>query len=393
MHIFKGWEIVSGLVACFLVACVVFVSWRQYRVHDADSRLYAAMSEDLAQLPWHRWCALQWNGHWDRQGWFVEHPPGFFWATALAIDMGLTPFVAIYTVNFISWTISLGVLSFLAYRLESVATAIMAPVIWIVCPVFLQYLVRGDQEHPLTAAILLGVAITLCTHHPLWVSLGWASVLFVATMLKGLPALALIALGLFIGYWRRASHAWWLSFALALCLWVVGCYLFDRWYWLQTGQSFWASYLKGQVAFSVGKKWLWSQKICNLGYYLARPIWFGLPALGLGIYGLKHVTYKSLRLRICFWLGPIVSCLFVGAFSLADRKADRYLFPIYPFLSLSAATILSRTPHISDFFTNKFLNLQRLLLGIGTFLLLCILIKVYVGTYHYTFIRFWPGDY
>lgn len=382
-----------GVVVFFIVLNVWMTSWTQYRVHDSDSRLYADLSSDLATLPWYRWCALEWGGHWNRQGWFLEHPPGLFWLVAVGIRLGLTPYVAIYAVNFTSWTISLCTLAYLGRRFESITVSVLAPMIWIICPVFIQYLVRGDQEHPLTCFILLGVLSTLCIRNPWWMSLSFGAALLAATMLKGLPALVLIALAVCIGLWRRAPWVWWLGLLLALAMWSLGCAFFDQWYWRQTHQVFWASYVQGQVAFSVGRHWSWLQKIINLVYYLARPLWFGLPALALGFYGLKRVSYRVIWPRVCFWLGPIISLFFIGAFSLADRKADRYLFPIYPFLSLSAATVAVRIPKIESFLLKKWFHRRFVIWSFGTFLCLCTFLKVYMGTYHYTFIRLWPGDY
>src|SRR4051812_1950863 len=101
----KGFKYGCALLA--LVVCFLLVKVTHYTTHDPDTHLYAALAADTAHMPLSNWSALAWGGHWNRTGWFYEHPPGLFWLGALFVRMGQTPLHAVYSVSFICFFLSL----------------------------------------------------------------------------------------------------------------------------------------------------------------------------------------------------------------------------------------------------------------------------------------------
>ena len=389
------WEARSMAWAATLAACGAVVWFMGYQVHDADSRLYAAMASDLARTSASVWCAPQWWGHWQRQGLFYEHPPGMLWLGALLIRAGVPSFCALYWVNFAAFFGSMALLWRVGHFLGGRVLGMMAVLGWVLTPAFVQYLVRGDHEHPLTFAVLLGLYVLVVVRAPAVTLALWALALSLGIFIKGLAGLALVPVGAI--YWllydRSAARALQLLGGTAVAFALAGA--FDTWYHAVAGASFWQHYFAGQVAFSVGQAPSVLSKANNLLYYAARPLWFGLPLVVAMLWGLVlHHRQRNEPLRAKAWvLGLLVAAVFIGGFSLADRKADRYIFPIYPALALAAAWLWLDIPQgvpaqVCRAVRSRLAWLPyALMLG----LLVAVCLKVYIGTYHYSFIRLWPG--
>lgn len=390
-----NWKARSLAWAATLAACAAVVWGMGYQVHDADSRLYAAMASDLARTPASAWCAPQWWGHWQRQGLFFEHPPGMLWLGAIFIRAGVPAFCALYWANFAAFFGSMALLWRIGHFLGGRVLGMMAVLGWVLTPAFLQYLVRGDREHPLTFAVLLGLYTLVVVRGPLTTLVLWALAMTLGIFIKGLAGLALlpVAAAYWLFYDRGGARAAQLLAGTLLALGLAAA--FDAWYQVVTGASFWENYFAGQVAFSVGRTQTLLNKAGNLLYYTARPLWFGLPLMVAILWGLVlHHRQRNEPLRAKAWvLGLLVAAVFIGGFSLADRRADRYIFPIYPCLALAAAWLWLDIPQgvpaqVCRAVRSRLAWLPyALMLG----LIAAVCLKVYIGTCDYPFIRLWRG--
>ncbi len=384
-----------------LAVCLSQTVFFGYQTHDADSRLYANMSADLANRPVHVWCAPEWNGHWHRQGLFFEHPAGMFWIGAALVRLGLPPFPAVYFINYLSYFLSLWLLLLLGRRLAGDLNPIRAflPVwIWVLTPGFLQYVVRGNHEHPMALSLALTLYILLC-----WPELsrarallGWSAALLLAVSVKGIAGLGLIPVAyLYWAYRLRDRVSFGILTAGVLVL-LLGCGLYEGWYQQTTGTGFWSHYFGNQVHRSIGGFSFLLKKLGNLVYFIGRPLWFFFPWIVLLFSTLVFWGQKRklpAEDRETLWLGIIVTAVFVLGYSLANRKADRYLFPIYPALALSTAWVVQKLPwtfsrRLLDWMENHPAICEW---GLPLFLVLATSVEIYSGTHHYRFIRIWPG--
>ncbi len=388
----------TAWVACMLI-CMLLPHVAQYRVHDPDSRLYVAMAADLAQQPLSRWCAPTWNGHWQREGLFYEHPPGLLWAGAALVRLGCDPAQALYMCNFLALFASLALLWAIAQALDARHDASDAPVthlglvavgIWVGTPAFLQYLVRGNQEHPLCFAILLGLYALVCRRHAAWVAAMWAFALVFGVAVKGIAAGALLPIAaIYLArYDRTAARLW--AVGMGCLAAASAAWGYEQWTQHVTGASFWEHYLTGQVHYSVGVSG-WAHKLNNMLYYMARPLWFGWPAVALLAAHASQWSRRTCQPRrssVATGLGMLVTLVFVAGFSLANRKADRYIFPIYPALALAAANYVVQQPRWRAWVARRRYTLPY---GLMLLLVLAVGAKIYIGTHHYRDIRWWPG--
>lgn len=368
--------------------CVAVTHFTHYRVHDPDSLLYAAMADDLARRPVMSWCAAEWNGHWNRHGLFYEHPPGLLWAGAALVRLGVVPLQALYACNFVAWFGGLALLWSIGRRLGGRDLGHVAICTWALTPAFAQYLVRGNQEHPLCFAVLLGLYALVVARRAVSIFALWASALVLGIAIKGVAGLALLpiaAVYLCIYDTARARRVAVVAGAVAAALGGVG---FDLWARQVTGASFWWHYLAGQVHHSVGAAHV-AHKLGNVMYYVARPLWFGLPAVALLlVYAAKRPKASRPGGSAAVGLGLVVTAVFLLGFSLANRKADRYIFPVYPALALAAGSVLLRWPwarrHVARW--HGVMPYALILL-----LMIAVVAKVYIGTHHHIAIRWWPG--
>jgi 4-amino-4-deoxy-L-arabinose transferase-like glycosyltransferase len=381
-----GW-----LATAILAAVLIIVS--DYRLHDPDSKLYTELASELAVRPVSEWCAPSWNGHWHRTDLFREHPPLLLWLGALANRFGVPAAQALALVNFAALFAGLALLYRVALRIHAPASARLAVGLWLLSPIFVQYLVRANQEHPLATALLLALFASVVVEGVARAGALWSLALLLAVGVKGSAGLSLIAVGAAHWVlWERSLRRL-LPLLIGTTVLLLAAIAFEGWYGTATGESFWAFNLERQVGASVGGGRLLA-KLANLVYYQVRPLWYGLPILPwvwLGLYGwVRHRRPAFAERR--FWLGIVVAALFVGAFSLADRKADRYIFAMYPCLSLSATWVieeyLPRLRHLV-----LWLDQRRAVVSWCTmaFVLFMVLAKIGFGSYFYRFIRIWPG--
>jgi hypothetical protein len=112
--------------------------------------------------------------------------------------------------------------------------------------------------------------------------------------------------------------------------------VYEHLYRQAAGLPFWSFYLGRQLGVAAVDQSAagLAQKAYNLVWYLGRVLWFPFPwslalvAAPLAQRGRARATTDAgTRTGVLFVLG--FSLLYIGLFSLSDRRADRYIFPVY----------------------------------------------------------------
>jgi 4-amino-4-deoxy-L-arabinose transferase-like glycosyltransferase len=374
----------------YIVLCAI-VSVFPYEYYDSDSSCYSSLSQKLAFQPLAKWCAPEWWGHGGNQGLFRDHPPGILWLPAFLVRAGVKGPSAALCANFIYILFSLYFLFKLARFWGDAAFGWAAVFGFVLTPIFLQYLIRANQEHALNLAIISGIyglarSEESFRHKGLFV----LAFLF-AVFIKGLSALILTLLAII--YWivilRNRKPLFLIAGAHLLAL--VATLLFELWYRGVTGTSFWAAYLAFQGGRSLGSLLSPLGKIYNFLWYDARALWFAAPWIILGIWSL----FKSRKEKLGVFKDPFSRFLVFGSlaimvsFSLADRKADRYIFPAYGLLVLASVRIFSNIK--PGFLSWVRRQEQRLPIVLCILLIVFSFLRVFFHSFLYHFIRFWPG--
>jgi 4-amino-4-deoxy-L-arabinose transferase-like glycosyltransferase len=214
----------------------------------------------------------------------------------------------------------------------------------ILTPIFLQYLIRANQEHPLNLAVLAGIyglARSQESRRGRWL---FVAALVLAVLIKGVSALVLSMLAVL--FWlivaRNKKTFVLIVTGHLVVLGIVG--LFELWYWSVAHQSFWKSYVSIQGTRSIGVFFHPLRKVYNLTLYAARVLWFASP----WVFVLLYEWVLSKKRKLDFFRESFVRFLLIGSlaimvfFSLSDRKADRYIFPAYILLALAGVMIFLR---------------------------------------------------
>jgi 4-amino-4-deoxy-L-arabinose transferase-like glycosyltransferase len=378
------------LAALTLAAQFLIVSIFPYEYRDSDSSCYSALSQKLTLEPLYKWCAPQWWGHGGNEGLFLEHPPGILWLPALLIRLGVKAWVAALCANFIYILLSLAFIFLLARRWGNSLWGWGAVFGIVLTPIFLQYLIRANQEHPLNLAVLAGIYGLDRSRESKrggWLFIG---ALLLAVFIKGV-SVALLSL-LAVLYWlvvsRNRKTFYWIVVGHLAALGAAG--LFEVWYQAVAGQPFWSNYFSIQGARSLAGGFDLLQKAYNVLWYAARILWFAAPwtffFLAEGVFSKKR--------RPEFWRDRFLRFFLFGsagillAFALSDRKADRYIFPAYILIALAGLVVfLKNRPNILEFLRKQE---QRLPWILSLTLVVITLLRIFFHSRIYRFIRFWP---
>ena len=124
----------------------------------------------------------------------------------------------------------------------------------------------------------------------------------------------------------------WAGLALAVAAMAATALAYEWLYRSATGEPFWSFYVSRQlgVATAGGTEGAVLQKASNVLFYLGRILWFAFPwSLALLVAGWQGWRPHDRGRAVGAAFVVLAVLLYVVAFSLFDRRADRYVFPAY----------------------------------------------------------------
>jgi 4-amino-4-deoxy-L-arabinose transferase-like glycosyltransferase len=345
----------AGLLAwsAALVIALALLAATGYQARDPDSRLYAEIAERMSAQPLSRWIAPDWPPGWYRQGLFREHPVGIHVLPALLARLGYPAGQAAYALNTVYQVLTIVLIARLAATLADGTEA--RALAWLIqlLPVAFTYRVRANHEQAVVLCLLVAlVGAERARSRPRWALLTVAGLVGLV-LVKGVVAVlgpAVCALWLLLR--RRAAatpappdRAAWVGLAVATAAMFLTGVLYEQAYRQATGESFWSPYLGQQLGIAaapVTSAFL-ANKAYNLVWYAGRVLWFPFPwslaLLAAAWHGRAELTRwlhptpspapnsRDAVAGVLFALG--ITALYLGLFSLSDRRADRYIFPVY----------------------------------------------------------------
>jgi 4-amino-4-deoxy-L-arabinose transferase-like glycosyltransferase len=310
--------------------------------------LYAEIAERMSAQPLSRWIAPDWPPGWYMQGLFREHPVGIHVLPALLARLGYPAGQAAYALNTVYQVLTIVLIARLAAALaDGVEARALAWLIQLL-PVAFTYRVRANHEQAVVLCLLVALlGAERARSRPRWAVLTVAGLVGLV-LVKGVVAVlgpAVCALWLLVRRREADAHApsdraAWLGLAVGTGAMLGAGILYEQAYRLATGESFWKPYLGQQLGLAaapVTAAFL-ANKGYNLIWYAGRVLWFPFPwslaLLAAAWHGRSTFAAPRPDKRsrdavggVLFALG--VTVLYVGLFSLSDRRADRYIFPVY----------------------------------------------------------------
>ncbi len=333
------WCLAVALASALLVAA-------DFRSRDPDSALYARLSGELASQPASRWIAPEWNGAWNQEGLFREHPVGILLPSVLLIRAGFPSEQAAYAVNMLYQVAVILLLPLVARVFANRSEARSLAWVLQLLPVSFVYRIRGNQEHPVLMCFL---AFLYATHrvrtHGAWLGLMIAAFLFLILIKAAFAMFALAAAALWLlvvpaddrGSDRRAWAGLVVTGICALGL-IAG---YEALYVRTTGESFLDFYRSTRLGESIKPRdqsiaWHF---VANVGWYLLRIAWFAAPwsLAALAAYaawfrlkaaGTAWKAFDPITERGLLWT-LLMSAVYVAALSPANVRAERFIFPVY----------------------------------------------------------------
>jgi 4-amino-4-deoxy-L-arabinose transferase-like glycosyltransferase len=344
-----------------LAAAWVTLAALGYGSRDPDSRLYAAIAAQMARAPAASWIAPEFPPGWFMSGPFREHPVGLFVPAAILARLGYPAGQAAYAMNALYQAATLALLPALAAPLASRLEARTLGWLLQLLPIAFTYRVRANHE----AALLLCLVLALLGTERSQRGARWALLTGVGLvgllLVKGVFAVLgppLCALWLLAARRERAPDApparpAWLGLGLAVLAMAGAAAVYELLYRQATGEPFWSFYLARQlgVAAAAGEGGAALQKASNLAWYLGRILWFAFPwSLALLAAAMRPWLSREASphpeaapraaAASAFVAGALL--LYVGVFSLFDRRADRYVFPAYCLVGAAGAVAAIR---------------------------------------------------
>jgi 4-amino-4-deoxy-L-arabinose transferase-like glycosyltransferase len=313
-----------------------------YQARDADSRLYAEIAARMASQPWSRWIAPAFPPGWFMSGLFREHPVGIHLLPALLARLGYPAAQAALAVNGVYVVLSLLLLRRLAATLVSEVEARSVALLAQILPIAFTFRIRANHEAAVLLCLLLALyGVEQARKRPVLGLLVVAGLVGLLLVKGVLVVMGFAACGLWLLARRvvepsaRSGPAWAAMLAALVAVAATGL-VYEHLFRQATGEPFWSFYLGRQLGVAAvhqSDAGL-SQKAYNLVWYLGRVLWFPFPwslTLAAALVTRKArgqgATDHGTRTGALFVLG--FALLYLGAFSLSDRRADRYLFPLY----------------------------------------------------------------
>ncbi len=323
-----------------------------YRARDPDSRLYAEISARMSSGRAAEWIAPDFPPGWYMSGAYREHPAGLFWPAALLARIGHPADQAAYALNMLYQALSLVALQRLAATLAPGLESRALGWILQLLPIAFTFRIRANQEQAVLLYLVLALLGTeRSREHPRWAALtivGLVGLLLVKGVLAVFgPALCALWLLTRPGTASRPSPSGrgaWIGLAAGVLAMAAAAAAYELHYRGATGQPFWSVYLSRQlgVAAEAQSAAGLAQKAYNLVWYLGRVLWFPFPwSLTLLAAAWHRRRFGASGAGALFVAGTIA--LYVGLFSLSDRRADRYIFPVYYAVGALGAVAALRT--------------------------------------------------
>jgi len=350
-----------------VVVSVVLVALTQYTTRDPDSRLYASISARLSQQPINRWIAPEWWGLWNHDALYCEHPVGIFLAPAALARAGFPAEQAAYAVNVLYQAASLALVVLIARVVVEPEEARALAWLLQLLPIAFVFRIRANHEYALLAGLLLAVYSTeRARSRPVW-TLGMMAGFCGVLLVKGVFALSVpvtcaVWLVARAGQRKGARATWpaWAAIGLMPLVAALGAWGYDAAYLRVTGRSFLAVYRSRQVppdALALTAPW-WTVPYTTV-WYLGRIVWYAFPwSLSAGWMAWRAAKSGAAwpwarrsggaldRIASPTWQGAwfavVASLVLTAGFSLAERKADRYLFPVYFIIGAAGAMVAVR---------------------------------------------------
>jgi 4-amino-4-deoxy-L-arabinose transferase-like glycosyltransferase len=331
-----AWLVVLVLSSAALVAL-------GYQARDPDSRLYAEIAARMADGPLAGWIAPDFPPGWFMRGPFREHPVGIHLLPALLARFGFPALQAAYVANALYQALSLVLLPRLAAtrvpRLEADALGWLLQLL----PIAFTFRIRANHEQAVLLCLLVALyGIERARGRAAWavaVGAGLVGLLLVKGVLvvMGFGACALWLLTVPRGEGRSGDRAAWGALVASAVAVLGAAFVYDLLYRQATGGPFWSAYLGRQIGVAAVEQSAAgaAQKAYNLVWYLGRVVWFPFPwSLTLAAAALGWWTRRPERAaeggaRSGAFFALLLAAFYLSAFSLSDRRADRYLFPVY----------------------------------------------------------------
>jgi hypothetical protein len=398
----------GGLVLWWALAWLVtaaLIAVTRYGSGDPDSRLYAGISARMAELPVAQWIAPEWWGFWGLTGPYHEHPVGMFVVPAALARLGYPDGQAAYAVNALYQLTSFLLIVLLARTVVPRRDADALGWIVQLLPIAFVFRIRANQEYAVLAGLLF--ALYACerarTRAP-WV-LGMLGGFVAVLLVKGVFA---FMVPLTCGLWLlargasspasapavsasaepqdvvdhpagrrlrpvgvKAPVAAWTGVLLMPIAGALVALAYEAAYLHVTGRSFLEIYRARQVpegAITSGSPL--ARTAYTLAWYIGRVLWFAFPwslfacaATWTALRttriwpwppasGLTAPVFRTDRVgdwspRQGAWFAAAATVALVAAFSLAHRKADRYIFAAYfSAAALGGCWALARAPRL-----------------------------------------------
>ncbi len=342
-------DVVTWVLA--LASAWVALAALNYRTRDADSRLYAEMAARMSLAPVAAWIAPDFPPGWFMSGPFREHPVGLFVPAAALARLGYPALQATYATNALYQVLTIVLLQRLAAALVPGLEA--RALGWLVqlLPIAFTFRVRANHEQAVLLCLVAALYGTERSRSRARWELLTVAALASLVLVKGVLAVfgpVLCAVWLLARRFTSAGPARdrtpWLGLVAGVAVMGVTAAVYEHLYRAATGQPFWSFYLARQlgVAAEAGGASSLLAKLYNLAWYLGRVVWFPFPwSLALAIVVWRgrriwsrprppwHLAGLDGRVLAGAVFAVATTVLYVGLFSLSDRRADRYLFPVY----------------------------------------------------------------
>ena len=316
-----------------------------YRARDPDSRLYAEISARMAMAPAEGWIAPEFPQGWYMNGLYREHPVGLFVPSAALARLGYPPEQAAYAMNAVYQVLGIVLLQRLAAtRVPDLEARALGWLIQLL-PIAFTFRIRANQE----AAVLLCLLAALygterVRERPRFAVLtaaGLVGLLLVKGIFAGFgPALCVLWLAsrrVATGE-RGGDRAAWAGIAAGVLAMAVAAAVYELLYRQASGEPFWSFYVARQLGVAAATTdasspiggWIY-----NLVWYLGRVLWFPFPwslALALALWRASRGSREGgadAAARAGALFAIAAGALYVGLFCFSDRRADRYIFPVY----------------------------------------------------------------